>query len=665
LTHARYQEHSIDSAKNEKVATDLSIPIAIRSRYTHRRRLGGLMSVVDVLLGKPLATSDERAEQIGAAAGIPIFGLDALSSVAYGPEAALTLLIPLGAAGVAYILPVSLSIIALLAIVYFSYRQTIAAYPGGGGSYTVASENLGRYPGLLAASALMIDYILVAAVGISAGVGALVSAVPQLQPHTLAMCLVILAIVTLVNLRGVREAGLLFMLPTYAFLGSLIIAIAIGVTKTVFAGGHPVPVVPPPSLAGPASVAVSMWLLLQVFSNGCTAMTGVEAVSNGVKAFREPTVPNAQRTLTVIIGMLAVLLAGIAYLIRAYGIQATDPGQPGYQSVISMLVAAVIGRGIFYYFTIGSVLVILSLSANTAFADFPRLCRAVAHDGFLPHSFGFRGRRLVYSQGIYVLAVLAGILLVIFQGVTDRLIPLFAIGAFLAFTLSQAGMVGHWRRNPGPGAVRSMIVNGLGAVTTGGTLVIVLLAKFTSGAWVSVLLIAGIMSTMLWVRGHYASVENETKLVTPLCLENLGPPIIVMPIQNWSSISERAMQFALSLSNEIHAVHVGTEEETNELKENWERLVAEPVKKAGETPPQLEILDSPYRLILKPILEYVTTMETKNPGRQIAVIVPELVERHWYHYPLHNQRAELLKALLLIRGSRNIVLISVPWYIKA
>ena len=622
------------------------------------------MSVVDVLLGKPLATSDERAEQIGAAAGIPIFGLDALSSAAYGPEAALTLLIPLGAAGVAYILPVSLSIVALLAIVYFSYRQTIAAYPGGGGSYTVASENLGRFPGLLAASALMIDYILVAAVGISAGVGALVSAVPQLQPHTLAMCLAILALVTLVNLRGVREAGLLFMLPTYAFLGSLLIAIAIGVTKTVFAGGHPVPVIPPPSIAGPASVAVSMWLLLQVFSNGCTAMTGVEAVSNGVKAFREPTVPNAQRTLTVIIGLLAVLLAGIAYLIRAYGIQATDPGQPGYQSVISMLVAAVIGRGIFYYFTIGSVLVILSLSANTAFADFPRLCRAVAHDGFLPHSFGYRGRRLVYSQGIYVLAVLAGILLIIFQGITDRLIPLFAIGAFLAFTLSQAGMVGHWKRNPGPGAVRSMLVNGLGAVTTGATLVVVLLAKFTSGAWVSVLLIAGIMSTMLWVRRHYEGVAIETRLVTPLCLDSLGPPIVVMPIQNWSSTSERALQFALTLSTEVHAVHVGAEEDTNELKENWERLVAEPVKKAGGTPPTLEILNSPYRLILKPILEYVTAIEAKNPGRQIAVIVPELVERHWYHYPLHNQRAELLKALLLIRGSRNIVLISVPWYIK-
>ena len=624
------------------------------------------MTFVDILLGKPLATSDERAEQIGPVAGIPIFGLDALSSAAYGPEAALTLLIPLGAAGVAYIVPVSASIIALLAIVYFSYRQTIAAYPGGGGSYTVASENLGTYPGLLAAAALMIDYVLTAAVGISAGVGALVSAVPQLQPHTLALCLSILVIVTIVNLRGVREAGVFFMIPTYAFLGSLLCAILIGFTKTVFAAGHPVPVAAPPvSVAGPATVAVSTWLLLQVFSNGCTAMTGVEAVSNGVKAFREPTVRNAQRTLTVIIGLLAVLLAGIAYLVRAYGIQATDPGLPGYQSVISLLVAAIAGRGVFYYFTIGSVLLILSLSANTAFADFPRLCKAVAHDEFLPHSFGFRGRRLVYSQGIYVLAVLSGILLILFRGVTDRLIPLFAIGAFLAFTLSQAGMVGHWRRNPGRGAIHSMLVNGLGAVATGVTLVVVLVAKFTSGAWVSVLLIGGIMSTMMWVRRHYDEVSEETQLVTPLQIENIGPPIVIVPIQSWSSISQRAMQFALTLSPEIHALHVGTEEETSALQDNWNRLVAEPVARAGGAPPNLVNLASPYRLIIKPILDYVLDTEAKNPGRQIAVIVPELVERHWYHYPLHNQRAELLKALLLVKGSRNIVLINVPWYIKA
>jgi amino acid transporter len=624
------------------------------------------MSFVDILLGKPLATSDERAEQIGPVAGIPIFGLDALSSAAYGPEAALTLLIPLGAAGVAYIVPVSASIIVLLAIVYFSYRQTIAAYPGGGGSYTVASENLGRFPGVLAAAALMLDYVLTAAVGISAGVGALVSAMPQLQPHTLSICLGILVIVTIVNLRGVREAGVFFMIPTYAFLGSLLVAILIGFTKTVFAAGHPVPVVAPAaSVAGPATVAVSLWLLLQVFSNGCTAMTGVEAVSNGVRAFREPTVPNAQRTLTVIIGLLAILLAGIAYLVRAYGIQATDPGLPGYQSVISLLVAAIAGRGVFYYFTIGSVLLILSLSANTAFADFPRLCKAVAHDGFLPHSFGYRGRRLVYSQGIYVLAVLAGILLIIFRGITDRLIPLYAIGAFLAFTLSQAGMVGHWRRNPGRGAGRSMLVNGLGAAATGVTLVVVLVAKFTSGAWISVLLIGGMMSAMMWVHRHYDEVTEEVRCPSPLQIEHLGPPIVIVPIQSWSLISQRAMEFALTLSPEIHALHVGTEEETNALQDNWKRLVAEPVAQAGGTPPTLVNLTSPFRLIIKPILDYVLDMELNNPGRQIAVIVPELVERHWYHYPLHNQRAELLKALLLVKGSRNIVLINVPWYIKA
>jgi amino acid transporter len=625
------------------------------------------MSVVDILLGKPLATSDERAEQIGVSAGIPIFGLDALSSAAYGPEAALTLLIPLGAAGVAYILPVSVSIIVLLTIVYFSYRQTIAAYPGGGGSYTVASENLGTFPGLLAGAALMIDYVLTAAVGISAGVGALVSAVPQLQPHTLGICLAILLVVTIVNLRGVREAGVAFMIPTYAFLGSLLLAILIGVTKTVLAAGHPVPVVAPPvpAASGAAATAMSAWLLMQVFSNGCTAMTGVEAVSNGVRAFREPTMRNAQRTLTVIIGLLAVLLLGIAYLVRVYGIQATDPGLPGYQSVLSLLVAAVAGRGIFYYFTIGSVLVILSLSANTAFADFPRLCKAVSHDGFLPHSFGFRGRRLVYSQGIYVLAVLTGILLTVFGGVTDRLIPLFAIGAFLAFTLSQAGMVGHWRRVKGRGWVQSMLLNGLGAVATGVTLVVVLVAKLVEGAWISVLLIGGIMFTMIWVRRHYDEVAKEIQHSAPLHVENMGPPIVIVPIQAWTSISERAMQFALTLSPEVHALHVGTEEETNDLQDNWKRLVEDPVARAGGRPPNLVSLPSPYRLIIMPILQYVLETEAQNPGRQIAVIVPELVERHWYHYPLHNQRAELLKAFLLVKGSRNIVLINVPWYISA
>src|SRR6266436_255305 len=550
------------------------------------------MSILDILLGKPLATSDERGEQVGVSAGIPIFGLDALSSAAYGPEAALTLLIPLGLAGVAHIVPISASIIVLLTIVYFSYRQTIAAYPGGGGSYTVASENLGTFPGLLAAAALMLDYILTAAVGISAGVGALVSAVPTLEPHALSLCLGILALVTLVNLRGVREAGIVFILPTYLFVGTLLLTIAVGLSKTILAGGHPTPVVPPPAPLPAATAVVGLWLLLQVFSNGCTAMTGVEAVSNGVRAFREPTVNTAQRALTVIIGLLIVLLAGIAYLVRAYGIAATDPGQPGYQSVLSMLVAAVTGRGWFYYVTIGSVLVILSLSANTAFADFPRLCRAVAQNNFLPHAFGFRGRRLVYTEGILVLAALTAVLLMLFGGVTDRLIPLYAIGAFLAFTLSQAGMVAHWKRVGGSGAGHSMFVNGLGAVATGITLLVVLVAKFREGAWVSALLIVAMLSAMLWVRRHYGRVAEETRSSAPLAVVKPHAPIVIVPIQDWDRIAE-------------------------------------------------------------------------NPGRQIAVIVPELVEHHWYHYPLHNKRAEILKWFILLNGNERIVLINVPWYIKA
>ena len=623
------------------------------------------MPVLDVVLGKALATSDERAEQIGTSAGIPIFGLDALSSAAYGPEAALTLLIPLGAAGVAYIVPISASIIVLLTIVYFSYRQTIAAYPGGGGSYTVASENLGVYPGLLAAAALMIDYVLTAAVGISAGVGALVSAAPSLQPHTSSICVGILVVITIVNLRGLREAGTVFMIPTYLFLGTLLLSILIGVVKAMLAGGHPVATIAPPAAASPVVAAASAWMMLQVFSNGCTAMTGVEAVSNGVRAFREPTVKNAQRTLTVIIGLLIVLLAGIAYLVRAYGIAATDPGAPGYQSVLSMLVAAVVGRGWFYYLTIGTVLVILSLSANTAFADFPRLCKAVAQNNFLPHSFGFRGRRLVYSNGIFALAILAGGLLIIFGGVTDRLIPLYALGAFLAFTLSQAGMVAHWMRVGGKGATRSMMVNGLGAFVTGITFFVVLVAKFKSGAWVSALLIAAMLAVMMWVRHHYDQVARETSSESPLNVREVKSPIVVVPIQAWGKVSKRALEFSMTLSQDIRALHVATEEETGALRDEWNRMVEAPVLKAGGQAPQLITLASPYRLVLKPILEYVMQVEKENPGRQIAIIVPELVEKHWYHYPLHNQRAEILKALLLLHGSRGIVLINVPWYLDA
>src|SRR5579862_6815924 len=431
------------------------------------------MNILDLVVGKPIKTSEERGEQIGPTQGIPIFGLDALSSAAYGPEAALSLLIPLGLLGVHYIIPISAAIITLLVIVYFSYRQTIAAYPSGGGSYTVARFNLGAGASLLAASALLADYILTAAVGISAGVGALVSAVPSLLPHTVSLCVGILIVIAILNLRGVREAGLVFAVPTYLFLGTLLITIGAGVLRVFLSGGHPTPVAPlppPPQM----TEAVSYWLLLKVFAGGCTALTGVEAVSNGVKAFREPAVENARRTLTVIIFLLAALLAGISWLVKIYGIAATDPGQPGYQSVLSMLIAAVFGKGFFYYLTIASILVVLSLSANTAFADFPRLCRAIAQNNYLPHAFGYRGRRLVYTYGIVVLALLCGGVLILFRGVTDRLIPLYAVGAFLAFTLSQAGMVMHWRKVRGPAWAQKAFINGIGAFVTGVTLDIVL-----------------------------------------------------------------------------------------------------------------------------------------------------------------------------------------------
>ena len=621
------------------------------------------MNLLDLVVGKPIQTSDERAEQIGPAQGIPIFGLDALSSAAYGPEAALSLLIPLGLLGVRYIVPVSAAIITLLVIVYFSYRQTIAAYPSGGGSYTVARFNLGVSASLLAAAALLADYILTAAVGISAGVGALVSAVPSLLPHTVSICVGILIVITILNLRGVRDAGLAFAVPTYLFVGTLLITIAVGTFRVVASGGHPPPVVPPaPPL--PTTTVVSYWLLLKVFASGCTALTGVEAVSNGVKAFREPAVKNAQRALTVIIFLLGVLLAGISYLVKAYGIVATDPGLPGYQSLLSMLSAAVFGKGFFYYLTIASILVVLSLSANTAFADFPRLCRAIAQNNYLPHVFGYRGRRLVYTYGIVVLAVLCGGLLVLFGGVTDRLIPLYAVGAFLAFTLSQSGMVRHWWKNRGPHWRRKVFVNGLGGSVTGITVVVVLFAKFLQGAWITLLFIPLTIVIFVLVRRHYHSVRALTACRDPVDVAGLSrPPIAVIVIDRWSSITRQGIEFAARLSPEVIALHVTLTEYNAVLQEEWERYVEQPFRAAGKEPPQLHALPSPYRFVIVPIVQFILDLSKKHPARNIIVVIPELVEDKWYEYFLHNQRAHLLEWVLLARGNERIFAVSAPWYI--
>ena len=621
------------------------------------------MNILDLVVGKPIRTSEERAEQIGPIQGIPIFGLDALSSAGYGPEAALSLLIPLGLLGIRYIIPISTAIITLLVIVYFSYRQTIAAYPSGGGSYTVARFNLGAPAGLRAAAALLADYILTAAVGISAGVGALISAVPSLQPHTVSLCVGILVVITILNLRGVKDAGLAFALPTYLFVGTLLITIVAGIIRVLLSHGHPVPATALPAPA-PMTAAVSYWLLLKVFASGCTALTGVEAVSNGVKAFREPAVKNARETLTVIIFLLAVLLAGISYLVNVYNIAATDPGQPGYQSVLSMLVAAVFGRGAFYYLTISSILLVLSLSANTAFADFPRLCRAIAQNNYLPHAFGYRGRRLVYTYGIVVLAVLCASLLILFGGITDRLIPLYAVGAFMAFTLSQSGMVMHWVKNRGPHWLKSALVNGLGALVTGITTAVVLVAKFTQGAWITLLFIPLMIVLFTVVRRHYHHVRTLSNCKVPVDPESLSqPPIAIIAIDRWSVITRQGLEFAARLSPEVMALHVDPTEHSELLKDDWERYVETPFRAAGKQPPSLRLLPSPYRFVIIPIVQYILDLSKKNPARTIVVVIPELVEDRWYEYFLHNQRGRLLEWVLLARGNERIFTVSAPWYI--
>ncbi len=621
------------------------------------------MNLRDLVLGRPLSSLEEEGQKVGVVAGIPVLGLDALSSAAYGPEAAMTILLPLGALGVGYVRPISAVIIAILLVVYVSYLQTIGAYPGGGGSFTVARRNLGIFPGLLAAAALLLDYVLVVAVGISAGVGAFVSAVPSLQPHTLLLCLAILAMIAIVNLRGVRESGIAFAVPTYAFVVCLFLVILIGVVKVWASDGHPLPVVAPPALAR-ATAPATLWLLLRAFASGCTAMTGVEAVSNGVTAFAAPAVRNARRTLTAIVVVLVLLLASIAFLSNAYHIGATQPGMAGYQGVLSQLVAAVVGRGVFYYVCIGAVLWVLALSANTGFADFPRLCRLIAEAGFLPRIFASRGRRLVYWYGIYTLAALSAVLLIIFGGVTDRLIPLFAVGAFLAFTLSQAGMVAHWARVGGPGHGLKIAVNGIGAAGTGVTLAVILVAKFAEGAWVTALLIPALLAVFGGVRRHYHRVSLEIANPHPLNVANIQPPIVILPMNAWNKMSQKGLRFALKLSPNIFVVQIRAGNKTeDDLTRRWPEYVEAPTQAAHVATPQLVVVPSPYRHVFNPLLDYILDMKRRHPDRQIAVLIPELIAHHWYEHLLHNKRAAMLKALLLVRGDEDIVVVNVPWYL--
>jgi len=405
--------------------------------------------------------------------------------------------------------------------------------------------------------------------------------------------------------------------------------------------------------------------LLKAFSSGCAAMTGVEAVSNGVMAFREPRSRNAQYALSIIIGILIVLLYGTSWLTKHYQIMAMDPDATGYQSLLSLLVTAVFGRGWFYFLTMGSVLLALALSANTAFADFPRLTRAIAMHDYLPHVFTIRGRRLLYSHGVYALTGFTALLLILFRGVTDRLIPLYAIGAFLAFTLSQAGMVMHWKREEGDpkGRTWHMLVNGTGAVATGITTVVVLASKFRAGAWVTALLIPTLILLMHSVKKHYKRVRWETRDCDRLKVTNLEQPLVVIPMAGWNRISEKALRFGLLLSREIKVVHVHSADEAHGIDQDWDDKIVAPIREGGFPEPELVTIASTYRFIISPLMDYILRLESQNPGRKIAVVLPELVVRHWWENLLHNQRVQLLKILLLLKGNQRIVVVNIPWYL--
>jgi hypothetical protein len=471
-----------------------------------------------------------------------------------------------------------------------------------------------------------------------------------------------LVLLTIINLRGVRDAGTAFGLPTYTFVVTLLLAIGVGVLRSLMSGGHPGPIVPPPVVMS-STKAVTFWLLIRSFASGCTAMTGVEAVSNGVPLFAEPRVKRAEWTLTIIVATLGVLLAGIAYLCRAYHIGAMDQEQPGYQNVISQMVSAVLGHGAIYYITIASVLSVLVLSANTSFADFPRVCRLLAEDDFLPAGFANRGRRLVYSLGINVLAVTAGVILIVFGGITDKLIPLFAVGAFGAFTLSQAGMVAHWWRRRGPGARVSLLINALGATATAATLVVIIVAKFVEGAWIALIVVPGLIALFLGIHRHYRRVLREIKAPFDLDLFGLKPLWVLVPIEGWNRVTERALRLAMQISNDITAVHVCAARSAGGLPAAWNNHVVAPAKEKGIEPPRLKIITSPYRRFLQPLLDYVEEVKKEKPDRLIAVVIPELVQARWYEYLLHNQRAAFLKVRLFLGGDERIIVINTPWYV--
>jgi amino acid transporter len=586
-----------------------------------------------LLIGPPLPTQELAHERLNKVRALAAFSPDALSSIAYANQEIYLGLLVAGSAGLLLAWPIGLAIIGLLILVALSYFQTIGGYPSGGGSYVVARENLGTLPGLITAAALLMGYLLTAAVSLTAGVEAMASALPALWSHRVSAALVLLLIITLLNLRGLRETGTLMAIPVYFFVGTYLLMLAYGVIRLLLDGPGSLAAVAPP-----ATTPLTALLILRTFSAGCTALTGIEAISNGVPAFQDPQARNAQRTLVVMALLMGALFVGSTGLTQSLAVTAAPD-----ETILSALARRLLGDGPAYLLIQFSTMLILAVAANTSYAGFPRLAALLATDGFLPRQLTGLGDRLVFANGILLLSLATGLLIVLFGGDSHTLVPLFAVGVFLAFTLSQAGMVIHWWRKRGPAWRLKATVNAVGAVATGGTVVVIGTTRFLAGAWITILVIPCLVAAFLWVRRHYRQVAEQLSMAdyarpTPPVLY----PRLVIPISGVHRGMVGAVDYAQSISKDVTAVYIELESGAGErIREKWARWWP-------DVP--LVVLPSPYRSVVGPLLDFLDQTDKEHADGQLAtVVLPEFVPARWWHSLLHNQTAWLIKAALLYR----------------
>lgn len=603
-----------------------------------------LNSLKRILVGRPLATAAEKRERLGKITGLAVFSSDAVSSIAYGPEEVLLGLMAAGTAALSYSIPIGTGISILVLIVASSYWQTIHAYPSGGGSYIVASDNLGTLPGLVAGAALLTDYVLTVSVSVASGIAAITSAFPPLYPWRVTMCAISVAGIALANLRGVRESGRLFAIPTYWFISSVVLLILTGLFRVATGTVQSLP-----TEEVKATHAVSLFLIMRAFSGGCATLTGTEAVSNGIPAFRPPESRNAGIVMVWMATILSTTSLGITYLARVYNVTPHET-----ETVASILARNVFGgENLLYYNIQFATMLILLVAANTSFADFPRLSSIMARDGFMPRQLANRGDRLVFSNGILILSGLSILLLIIFRGETHALIPLYAIGVFLSFTLSQAGMVRHWLKlkeeHPKP---HHIILNGLGAMTTGIVTIVIAVSKFALGAWIVVVLIPVMVICLLQVRRHYEILGRQLNL-DGFSPPKLGRHPVVVLVGGIHRGVVTALTYAKAISPNVTAITVDLDPTaTSRLQMQWQQW-------APDIP--LVILDSPYRSVIQPVLHYIDQMEKQKDGAYMTIILPEFVPAKWWQHLLHNQTALLIKGALLFR--RGKVAISIPYHL--